>query len=65
MNHGGIITGILNEVMLWTVFMEAKKICATWKIEVEFQRPVVCGKIYRASGIIALKPGQKLTEERR
>jgi hypothetical protein len=29
--------------------METKKICATWKIEVEFQRPVVCGKIYRAS----------------
>lgn len=50
MLHGGIITGILDEVMFWTVFMEIKKICATWKIEVEFQRPLVCGKIYRASG---------------
>jgi uncharacterized protein (TIGR00369 family) len=50
MLHGGIITGILDEVMFWTVFMETKKICATWKIEVEFQRPVVCGKTYRASG---------------
>lgn len=50
MLHGGIITGILDEVMFWTVFMEVKKICATWKIEVEFQRPVVCGKVYRASG---------------
>ena len=48
--HGGIITGILDEVMFWTVFMKTKKICATWKIEVEFRRPVVCGKAYRASG---------------
>ena len=50
MLHGGIIAGILDEVMFWTVFMETKKICATWKIEIEFQRPVVCGKIYLASG---------------
>ena len=50
MLHGGIITGILDEVMFWTFFMETKKTCATWKIEVEFQRPVACVKIYRASG---------------
>ena len=50
MLHGGIITGILDEVMFWTVFTGTKKICATWKVEVEFQRPVVCEKIYRASG---------------
>ena len=50
MLHGGIVTGILDEVMWWTLFMETKKICATWKIEVEFKRPVVCGKTYRASG---------------
>jgi len=52
MLHGGIITGILDEVMFWTVFMQTKKICATWKFEAEFQRPVVCGKIYRASGCL-------------
>jgi acyl-coenzyme A thioesterase PaaI-like protein len=50
MLHGGIITGILDEVMWWTLFMETKKICATWKIEVEFKSPVVCGKAYHASG---------------
>ena len=55
MLHGGIITGILDEVMCWTVFMETKMICATWKIEVEFERPVVCGKIYRASGNFLLQ----------
>jgi len=50
MLHGGIVTGILDEVMWWTLFMETKKICATWKIEAEFKRPVVCGKMYRATG---------------
>lgn len=50
MLHGGIVTGILDEVMWWTLFMESKKICATWKIEAEFKRPVLCGKTYRASG---------------
>jgi uncharacterized protein (TIGR00369 family) len=58
--HGGIITGILDEVMFWTVFMEAKKICATWKIEVEFKRPVVCGSAYRASG--HLQPATRNTD---
>ena len=48
--HGGIITGILDEVMWWTLFMEAKVLCATWKMETEFKRPVVCGKTYHASG---------------
>lgn len=50
MLHGGIVTGILDEVMWWTLFMETKKICATWKIEAEFKRPVQCGKTYRACG---------------
>jgi uncharacterized protein (TIGR00369 family) len=50
MLHGGIVTGILDEVMWWTLFMETKKICATWKIEAEFKRPVMCGKTYHAHG---------------
>jgi len=50
MLHGGIVTGILDEVMWWTLFMETKKICATWKIEAEFKRPILCGKMYHASG---------------
>jgi uncharacterized protein (TIGR00369 family) len=48
--HGGIVTGILDEVMWWTLFMETRMITATWKIEVEFRRPISCGKTYRASG---------------
>ena len=50
MLHGGIVTGILDEVMWWALFMEKRTISATSKIEVEFLRPVVCGKPYRASG---------------
>jgi uncharacterized protein (TIGR00369 family) len=50
MIHGGIVTGILDEVMWWTLFMETRIISATWKIDVEFRRPVGCGQFYRASG---------------
>jgi uncharacterized protein (TIGR00369 family) len=49
MLHGGIVTGILDEVMWWTLFMETRVIAATWKIDVEFRRPVMCGHTYRAS----------------
>ncbi len=50
MLHGGIVTGVLDEVMWWALFMETKAICATSKIEAEFKRPVMCGEAYRASG---------------
>jgi uncharacterized protein (TIGR00369 family) len=50
MLHGGIVTGILDEVMWWTLFMEKKVICATSKIEVNFKKPVLCGNGYSASG---------------
>jgi acyl-coenzyme A thioesterase PaaI-like protein len=50
MLHGGIVTGILDEVMWWTLFMEKKVICATSKIEVRFKKPILCGGWYKASG---------------
>jgi len=50
MMHGGIVTGVLDEVMWWTLFMETRMIFATSKIEVEFRKPITCGKVYRASG---------------
>ena len=50
MLHGGIVTGILDEVMWWTLVMEKKVICATSKIEVYFKKPIVCGNGYRVSG---------------
>jgi uncharacterized protein (TIGR00369 family) len=49
MLHGGIVTGVLDEVMWWALFVETKMVFATWKLDVEFRRPVLCGKAYRAS----------------
>ena len=43
MLHGGIVTGILDEVMWWTLFVRTRAVSAAWKIEVEFRRPVRCG----------------------
>jgi uncharacterized protein (TIGR00369 family) len=48
--HGGIVSGILDEIMWWTVFMEAGAISVTWKMDVEFRKTVSCGKAYRAVG---------------
>ncbi len=48
--HGGIVSGILDEVMWWALFMETRLITATSKIEVEFRRPIICGEAYRAKG---------------
>jgi uncharacterized protein (TIGR00369 family) len=50
MLHGGIVTGVLDEVMWWTLFVNTKTICATSKIEAEFKRPILCNNTYRASG---------------
>ncbi|MDR2017328.1 MAG: PaaI family thioesterase [Syntrophobacterales bacterium] len=47
--HGGIVTGVLDEVMWWTLFMETRVVAATWKIDVEFRRPIKCGNVYYAS----------------
>ena len=40
--HGGIVTGILDEVMWWTIFAVAGKISVTRKMDTEFIRPVYC-----------------------
>jgi uncharacterized protein (TIGR00369 family) len=56
MLHGGIVTGILDEVMWWTLFVKTKVLTATWKMEVEFRRPVVCGSRYTASAELLDSP---------
>lgn len=48
--HGGIVTGILDEVMWWTIFVAAGKISVTRKIETEFLKPVYCSISYRVKG---------------
>ena len=48
--HGGIVTGILDEVMWWTIFAGIGKISVTRKMETEFLRPVYCAAPYRVKG---------------
>jgi acyl-coenzyme A thioesterase PaaI-like protein len=48
--HGGIVTGILDEVMWWTIFAAAGKISVTRKMDTEFLRPVYCATSYRVTG---------------
>lgn len=50
MMHGGIVAGILDEIMWWALFMETRVIAATTKMEIEFKRPVLSGETYRAKG---------------
>ena len=48
--HGGIVTGILDEVMWWTIFAGIGKISVTRKMDTEFLRPVYCAASYRVKG---------------
>jgi uncharacterized protein (TIGR00369 family) len=48
--HGGIVAGILDELMWWTIAIETRKASMTRKIEVELLQPVICGKHYTAKG---------------
>lgn len=50
MMHGGIVAGILDEVMWWALFVETKIISATTKMEIEFKRPIISKETYRAKG---------------
>ena len=48
--HGGIVSGILDEVMWWAVTIEVRQIVMTRKIEVEFLSPLRCEAPHRAEG---------------
>jgi acyl-coenzyme A thioesterase PaaI-like protein len=48
--HGGMLFGILDVIMWYTILIATKKICMTRKTEVEFLKPVACGAPYRAQG---------------
>lgn len=49
--HGGIVSGILDEVMWWRLFAGEGVIGVTWRMDVEFKRPILVGKRYRAVAI--------------
>ena len=46
--HGGIVFGILDVIMWYTILLETRKICMTRKTEMEFLKPVLCNTMYRA-----------------
>ncbi len=48
--HGGIVSGVLDELMWWTILVETGAMCFTWKMDIEFRRPVMCSETYRAVG---------------
>ena len=46
--HGGMVFGILDVIMWYTILLDTKKICMTRKTEMEFLKPVLCNTVYRA-----------------
>ena len=46
--HGGLVFGVLDVIMWYTILMKTKKICMTRKTEMEFLKPVLCNETYRA-----------------
>jgi acyl-coenzyme A thioesterase PaaI-like protein len=48
--HGGIVAGLLDEVMWWVVTVESRRITMTTRIEVEYRDVVRCGMPYTVKG---------------
>ncbi len=48
--HGGIVAGLMDEVMWWAVTVETRRISMTRKIEVEYLASLVCDMPYSVKG---------------
>jgi acyl-coenzyme A thioesterase PaaI-like protein len=48
--HGGILFGVLDVLMWYAIFVEARKVAMTRKTDMDFFKPVLCNKPYRALG---------------
>ncbi len=46
--HGGMVFGIMDVIMWYTILLNTRKICMTRKTEMEFLKPVLCNEQYRA-----------------
>lgn len=54
--HGGMVFGILDVLLWYSILMETRKICMTRKTEMEFLKPVLCNTPYRAEArVIAVE----------
>jgi acyl-coenzyme A thioesterase PaaI-like protein len=47
---GGMVFGILDVLMWYAIFMSTKKVCMTRKTDMDFLRPVICGRPYHGQG---------------
>lgn len=48
--QGGILFGILDVLMWYSIFLESRKVCMTRKTDMDFLKPVLCNAPYRAQG---------------
>jgi len=48
--HGGMIFGVLDNIIWDVIILETKKITMTRKVEMEFLKPILCNKHYKAQG---------------
>jgi acyl-coenzyme A thioesterase PaaI-like protein len=48
--HGGIVMGVLDELMWWAILTNTKRICMTLKVDMSFARPIRCGALYFGRG---------------
>jgi acyl-coenzyme A thioesterase PaaI-like protein len=48
--HGGMVFGILDVIMSYTILLNTRKIYMTRRTEMEFLKPVLCNTMYRAEG---------------
>ncbi len=48
--HGGMIFGVLDVILWYIILMETKKMAMTRKVEMEFFKPIMCDKHYKAEG---------------
>ncbi len=48
--HGGMVFGVLDVILWYVILIEAKKMAMTRKVEMEFFKPIMCGKHYKAQG---------------
>ena len=46
--HGGMVFGVLDVIMWYSILLKTRKICMTRKTEMEFFKPVLCNTMYRA-----------------
>jgi uncharacterized protein (TIGR00369 family) len=46
--HGGMLFGIMDTMMWLAIFMETQRMCMTRKVDIDFFKPVICERPYRA-----------------